>query len=80
MSPLIFNLALEPLAIAKRSGPDIERIKIKDKTIKMGIYTDDVVCYLSSLESLFKKLTQWLEVFSLITEYKVNQRKTVDGI
>lgn len=44
MSPLIFYLALEPLAISIRANQAIEGITMKDKTIKMGIYEDDVVC------------------------------------
>lgn len=46
LSPLIFNLALEPLAIAIRAYKAGEGIQIKNNVIKLEMYTDDVICYL----------------------------------
>lgn len=77
MSPMVFNLALEPLAITIRTNQDIQGIMVKNKMIKLGIYADDVICYLTNPEKLFNKLKQILVSFGLISGYKVNQEKMV---
>lgn len=56
MSPMIFNLALKPLAIAIRTNQNIQGIMVKDKIIKLEIYADYVVCYLINPEKSFGNL------------------------
>lgn len=53
-------------------------MKIRNKIIKLGIYADDVACYLTYPEISFKALWQVLEVFGS-SGYKINPDKTIDG-
>lgn len=63
MSPLIFNMALEHLAIFIRSHQAIEGAKVKDKIIK-----------LSSIKHLFQTLAE----FGRISGYKIG-KNSIDG-
>lgn len=77
LSPLLFNMTLESLAIAVRSNLAIEGIKVVDKDIKLGLYVDDVVCYLTNPKSSIKYLTQTLVDFEWVSGYKINQEKAI---
>lgn len=72
LSPLIFNMALEPLAIAIRIAKNLERIRSGSIIFKIGLYADDIVCYLSHPESSMKALRHIVQVFGLILGFKVN--------
>lgn len=77
MSPLIFDLALEPLTIMIRASQEIEGVTIGNMIIEMGIYGADVVCCLTNPVNSFRKLTRVLENFGVLSGYKINQEKTV---
>lgn len=56
LSLLIFNMTTESLATAIRSNPTIEGIDVRDKAVKLSIYADDIVCYLTNSEDSIKSL------------------------
>lgn len=74
LSPLIFNMALEPLAIAIRANKVIKGIQLKKLTIRLGMYVDDVV---SNPVVSIKALNRLIGEFGLISAYKVNLDKSV---
>lgn len=47
LSPLLYALAAEPLAIAIRANPDIIGLKRGDSWEKIGLYADDTILYLA---------------------------------
>lgn len=51
LSPLLFALAIEPLAEAIRTNPDIHGLTIADKQYKITLYADDVLIFLTRPES-----------------------------
>lgn len=76
LSPLIFNMALEPLAIIIRE--ELKGIQAGRTVTKIGgLYADHVVCYLSHPEVSMEILNQILQEFGSVSGYKVNVQKTV---
>lgn len=67
LSPLLFALAIEPLATAIRSHPLIKGKQVGGATHKILLYADDILIYLtdpeSSIPTLLETLTE-LGVFS----------------
>lgn len=48
LSPLLFAIAIETLAIAIRSNPDIKGVKCRDQEHKCALYADDLILYITS--------------------------------
>lgn len=76
LSPLLFALAIEPLAIALRGNISIKGIQRNNTEHKVSLYADDMLLYLSEpLSSLPLTLTL-LDTFGKISGYKINTQKS----
>lgn len=76
LSPLLFTIAIEPLAIAFRSDYNISGIFRAGKERKMSLYADVVVLYVSNPEACFPYVLDILKQFSSISGYKLNLNKS----
>lgn len=76
LSPLIFNLSIEPLAAAIRSHPDIHGIHIASKEHVINLFADDVLLFLFYPKQSLPALSHLLHSFSTISYYKVNTLKS----
>ncbi len=76
LSPLLFAIAIEPLAIAFRSNHNISGIFRAGKEQKNSLYADDVVLYVSNTEACFPYVLDILKPFSSISGYKLNLNKS----
>ena len=76
LSPLLFVLAVEPLAIAIRNNQSITGIKIYNTEHKIGLFADDIVVFLSHLERSIHNLFDTIQAFSSFSGYKVNESKS----
>lgn len=75
LSPLLFALAVEPLASLIRSHENVSGIKIGNSEHKIGLHTDNIVLYLSNIKtSLYYTLTSFKE-FANISGLKMNLTK-----
>ena len=75
LSPYLFLLALETLAIKIREDCNVRGLKIGDEMIKMSLFADDMTCILidkTSYTNLFRILNSFGECSGL----KVNDEKT----
>lgn len=63
LSPLLFNLALEPLARYILQSKDINGIKIRNEEIKIALFADDVLMFISNPDSALTVIQDTLEKF-----------------
>ena len=71
LSPYLFLLAIETLAISIRENPEIDGIKIGESETKLLQYADDTTAVLSNLNSA-NVLFQQLNVFKNICGLEIN--------
>lgn len=76
LSPLLFALAIEPLAIALRHCKDFKGIQRKDLEFKTSLYADDLLLYVSNPTSSITYILDTLNQFGKISGYKLNLQKS----
>lgn len=64
LSPLLFVMAIEPLAKAIRCNQNISGIKINEIENKIGLFADDIVIFLSHLQKSLHYLFNTISSFS----------------
>lgn len=77
LSPLLFTLAIEPLAIAVRTRRNIFGIRIWDIEHHIALYADDIIFFLTNLKSSIPNLINLLENFGEFSGYRINKSKSV---
>nr|XP_014348735.1 PREDICTED: uncharacterized protein LOC102351696 [Latimeria chalumnae] len=75
LSPLLFAILLEPLAIALRSNAEVQGINIGGVTHKLALYADDMLLFLSSPELSVSAALQVIQEFGVFSGYKINWDK-----
>ena len=75
LSPYLFLLVIETLAISIRKNPEIEGIKIGNNETKVLQYADDTTAVLSNLDSA-NALFQQLDLFKNLCGLEINSSKT----
>ena len=75
-SPLLFALALEPLAAAIRKDQAFPGVTIAGKSHKLMLYADDILLFVSDPETSLPSLFGIIDRFSSISGYKVNWSKS----
>jgi len=76
LSPLLFNIVLEVLAIAIRQTKEIKGTQIGREEIKLSLYADDMILYIENPKDSTQKLLELINKFSKIG-YKTNIQKSV---
>jgi len=78
LSPLLFNIAFEPLLAFIQQSPAIHGIEIPGRTvpIKLGAYADDLKTIISTT-SEWTALEDCLQIYGRASNAKVNLSKTV---
>lgn len=71
LSPFLFDIAIEPLAIAIRSDNRIKSISRGGINHKTLLYADDLLLQISDPIESVPHLLHWLKKFSSISGYKV---------
>ena len=71
LSPLLFNILLEVLAIAIREEKEIKGIQIR-KEVKLLPFADDMILYIENPKDSIRKLLDLISEFSKIAGYKIN--------
>ena len=65
LSPLLFNIVLEVLAIAIREEKKMKGIQIR-KEVKHSLFADDMILYMANPEDSIRKLLQLISEFSKV--------------
>lgn len=76
LSPLLFALTIEPLAIALRENVNIKGIVRGGIENKVSLYADDMLLYLTDPSASLPKLLDLLNTFGQISRYKINIQKS----
>ena len=56
LSPLLFNIVLEVLAIVIREEKEIKRIQIRNEEVKLSLFADDMILYIENPKDATRKL------------------------
>jgi hypothetical protein len=77
LSPYLFNIVVEVLARAIKQQNEIKRIQIRKEELKISLFADDMIVYLSDTKNFAGKLLNLINNFSKVAGYKINSNKSV---
>jgi hypothetical protein len=77
LSPYLFNIVLEILARAIRQQKEIKGIKIGKEEVKILLFADDIIVYTSDPKNSTRELLNLINIFSKVSQYKINSNKSV---
>ena len=77
LSPLLFNLVLEVLAIAIRAEKEIKGIEIGKEEVKLSLFADDMILYKENHKDTTRKLLELINEYSKVAGYKINTQKSL---
>lgn len=75
LSPLLFALALEPLAILLRTAETFRGIHIGHQEINLSMFADDILLFIAHPEELLDKILEILDQFRF-ADFRVNYSKS----
>ena len=76
LSPLLFNIVLEVLAIAIKEEKEINGIQI-GKEEKLSLFADDVMLNIENTKDSTRKLLELISEFSKVSGYRINTQKSL---
>lgn len=77
LSPMLFALALEPLAIAIRANSQISGIKCGRLDCIIGLYADDVILTFSDAKASLSHLLEMIKQFGQFSGFTINWDKSL---
>ena len=77
LSPYLFNIVLEDLPRAIRKHEEIKGIQTGKEEVKLSLFADDMIVYISDLINSTRELLQLINTFSKVTGYKINSKKSI---
>ena len=76
ISPLLFNIVLEVLAMTVREEEKIKRVQIW-KEVKFSLFADDMLLYIGNPKDTIRKLLELISEFNKVSWYNVNIQKSL---
>jgi len=71
LTPYLFNIVLEVLARAIRQQKEIKVIQIGKEEVKISLFADDTIVYLSDSKCSTRELLSLSNTFSKVAGYKI---------
>ena len=75
LSPLLFNIVLEALAMAIREEKEMKSIQIGKEEVKLSLFADDMILYIENPKDDTRKLLELINEFGNVAGYKINTQK-----
>ena len=76
-SPYLFNIVLEVLARAIRQQKEIWGIQIGKDEVKISLYADDKIIYISDPKNSTRELLNLINSLGEVAGYKINSNKSM---
>ena len=76
LSPLLFNMVLEVLAVAIREEKEINGVQIGKEEVKLSLFTDDMILYINNPKDATRKLLERINELGKVAGYKINAQKS----
>ena len=77
LSPLLFSVVLEVLAMAIREEKEMRGIQIGKEEVKLSLFEDDMILYLENPKDSTRKLLELINEFGKVAVYKINTQKSI---
>jgi hypothetical protein len=77
LSPYLFNIVLQVLPRAIRQQKEIQGIQIGKEEVKISLFADDMIAYISDPKNSTRELLNLINKFSTEAGYKINSNKSV---
>ena len=77
LSPLLFSIMLDVLALAMRQQKEVKGIQISQGEVKLSLFTDDMIFYMENPKDSTKKLLELIHELSKVAGYKITAQKSV---
>ena len=78
LSPLLFNIVLEVLAIAIGAEKEIKGIQIGKEEVKLSLLADDMILYVENPKNSTRNLLELINEYSNVAGYKINTQKSLE--
>ena len=76
LSPCLFSIVLEVLAIAIREEKEIKGIQIGKEEVKLSLFADVMILYLENPKNATRKLLELINEFSKVAIFKISTQKS----
>jgi hypothetical protein len=76
-SPYPFNIVFEVLPRAIRQQKEIKGIQIGKEEVKISLFVDDMIVYISDPKNATRELLNLINSLSEVAKYKINSNKAV---
>ncbi|MGE9502604.1 reverse transcriptase domain-containing protein, partial [Escherichia coli] len=73
--PYLFNIVLEILPRAIRQQKEIKGIEIRKEEVKLSLFADDMIVYISDPKNSTRELLQLINTFSKLQDTKLAKKK-----
>jgi retron-type reverse transcriptase len=77
LSPYLFNIVLEVLERAIRQQKEIKGIQIGKEEVKISLFPDDMIVYISDPKNSTRELLSLINSFIQVAGYKINSNKSI---
>ena len=77
LSPLLFNIVLEVLAIAIREEKEISGIQIGKEEVKLSLFSGDMILYRENPKDTTRKLLELINEYSKVAGCTINTQKSL---
>ena len=77
LSPLLFNIVLEVLAMAIREEKETKGIQMGKEEVKLSLFADGIILYIENPKYATRKLLELINEFRKVAGYKINAQKSL---